>query len=330
MTYRQSGIIYRQPNFAYNKSDATVSVATIAVPTNLVLTASYTYRPTERPGFVDYRNGNGYNNAGWEYNERDNTAPDDQLLRIYNQPNVSYRQASDVGISFKVVAFPGSIPIPTTVGGTGSIPVTIVASSIAVTSQVAAATGPLAIDLNMNYIALPGHIITVTAAPSATPIHIQSPATIGVTTDKIDDSNLFIATVVYSPLIVVPSDIKASTTPMSVVLTPQTINVKADVQVIPIYRQVVQWTENIVQRTSPEGTITANSLQRYMGPLPRARNIFIINNATVSDTQPYDHSTVTRTILGAHATPLDLTEAEETLLVAAGYPFNVGPPDASL
>jgi len=330
MTYRQSGIIYRQPNFAYNKSDATVSVATIAVPANLVLTARYTYRPAERPGFVDYRNSNGYNNSGWEYNERDNSAPDHRLLKIYNQPNVSYRQASDVGVSFRVVAFPGSIPIATTVGGTGSIPVTIVAPSIAVTSQVAAATGPLAIDLSMSYIALPGHIITVTAAPSATPVHIQLPATIAVATDEIDDSNLFIATVVYSPLIVVESDIDAPATPMSAVLTPQTLACKATVGAVPIFRQVVQWTENIVQRTSPEGSRAFNSLQRYMGPLPRARNIFIINNATVSDTQPSDHSTVTREILGAHATPLDLTEAEETLLVAAGYPFNVGPANASL
>ena len=299
MTYRQSGIIYRQPNFAYNKSDAIVAVSTVALEAKTVLTYSYKYAA--------------------------NT-----VTVTYNQPNLTYVPATEVGVSISVTAHAATINATSAVYGNGSIPVTIVAPSIAVTSQVAAATGPLAIDLNMNYIALPGHIITVTAAPSATPMHIQSPATIGVTTDKIDDSNLFIATVVYSPLIVVPSDIKASTTPMSVVLTPQTINVKADVQVIPIYRQVVQWTENIVQRTSPEGTITANSLQRYMGPLPRARNIFIINNATVSDTQPYDHSTVTRTILGAHATPLDLTEAEETLLVAAGYPFNVGPADASL
>ena len=299
MTYRQSGIIYRQPNFAYNKSDAIVAVSTVALEAKTVLTYSYKYAA--------------------------NT-----VTVTYNQPNLTYVPAAEVGVSISVTAHAATINATSAVYGNGSIPVTIVAPSIAVTSQVAAATGPLAIDLNMNYIALPGHIITVTAAPSATPMHIQSPATIGVTTDKIDDSNLFIATVVYSPLIVVPSDIKASTTPMSVVLTPQTINVKADVQVIPIYRQVVQWTENIVQRTSPEGTITANSLQRYMGPLPRARNIFIINNATVSDTQPYDHSTVTRTILGAHATPLDLTEAEETLLVAAGYPFNVGPADASL
>jgi hypothetical protein len=299
MTYRQSGIIYRQPNFAYNKSDAIVAVSTVALEAKTVLTYSYKYAA--------------------------NT-----VTVTYNQPNLTYVPANDVGVSISVTAHAATINATSAVYGNGSIPATVTAPLIAVTSQVAAATGPLAIDLNMNYIALPGHIITVTAAPSATPIHIQSPATIGVTTDKIDDSNLFIATVVYSPLIVVPSDIKTSTTPMSVVLTPQTINVKADVQVIPIYRQVIQWTENIVQRTSPEGTITANSLQRYMGPLPRARNIFIINNATVSDTQPYDHSTVTREILGAHATPLDLTEAEETLLVAAGYPFNVGPADASL
>jgi hypothetical protein len=299
MTYRQSGIIYRQPNFAYNKSDAIVAVSTVALEAKTVLTYSYKYAA----------------NA---------------VTVTYNQPGLTYVPANDVGISISVTAHAATVNATSAVYGNGSIPATVTAPLIAVTSQVAAATGPLAIDLNMNYIALPGHIITVTAAPSATPIHIQSPATIGVTTDKIDDSNLFIATVVYSPLIVVPSDIKTSTTPMSVVLTPQTINVKADVQVIPIYRQVIQWTENIVQRTSPEGTITANSLQRYMGPLPRARNIFIINNATVSDTQPYDHSTVTREILGAHATPLDLTETEETLLVAAGYPFNVGPADASL
>ena len=159
MSYRQSGIEYRETNFAYNQSNATVSVATIAVPVNLILTARYTYRPAKKPGGVEYRNQFAYNESGFEYNERDNSAPDHRLLTTYNQSNVSYRQASDVGISFKVFAFPGSMPIATTVGGTGSIPVTIVASSIAVTSQVAAATGPLAIDLSMNYIALPQNII---------------------------------------------------------------------------------------------------------------------------------------------------------------------------
>jgi hypothetical protein len=40
---------------------------------------------------------------------------------------------------------------------------------------------------------------------------------------------------------------------------------------------------------------------------------------------PTNWDTVTRWIYGGHASPTDLTAAEETLLISAGYSFGVGP-----
>ena len=329
MTYRQSGIIYRQPNFAYNKSDATVSVATIAATANLVLTASYTYRPSERPGFVDYRNPFAYNELGFEYNERDNTKPDNRLLKIYNQPNVAYRQATNVGISFVAVAFPGSIPIVATVGGTGSIPVTIVAPHIGCTSEVASHTGPLIINLDMNYIEIAGHIPTLVTIPTAVISATVTPANIGIIGYP-KPVSMYITTTIIAETIACLATVHASTTPMSYIATPASISIDATFYTIPMFSRIDFIIRNIVPPVLEpwQPTPAAYALRRYYLPGPRGENVFIVNNAIVQTYQPADQSTVTRQILGGHDAPDDLTDTEVALLIAAGYPFSVGPQNA--
>jgi len=329
MTYRQSGIIYRQSNFAYNTSDATVSVATIAATANLVLTASYTYRPSERPGFVNYRNSFAYNELGFEYNERDNTAPDNRQLKIYNQPNVSYRQATNVGISFATTAFPGSIPIVATVGGIGSVPVTIVATTIGCTSEVAGASGPLIINLDMNYIEIAGHIPTLVVLPTAIIKAIVTPATIGITGYP-EAISMFITTTIIADAINVEATVDNVTTSMSYLATPATISIDATFHTIPMFERIDFIIRNIVPPVLEpwEPTPAAYSLRRYYKPGPRGENVFIVNNAIVQTYQPADQSTVTRQILGGHEAPTDLTSSEVALLKAAGYPFSVGPENA--
>jgi len=327
MTYRQSGIIYRQPNFAYNKSDATVSVATIAATANLVLTARYTYRPSERPGYVDYRWHKPYNNPGFVYNERDNTAPDNRLLKIYNQPNVSYRQAKSVGISFKVVGFPGSIPIATTVGGTGSIPVTIVANVIGCTSEVAGASGPLIINLDMDFIKILGHVITKVVIDNATIISRLVDSSIGISA-SLPTITLYITTTIIVPdseAIGVQANIYTPTVRANYTATPK-MSLVAALGAIPIHRMIEVPITNSVPTIGPRGYApAANALRRYYVPGPRQGNVFIINNATVQIDYPVDTTTITRSIYGAHNSPLDLTETEYLLLVAAGYDFRIGP-----
>ena len=69
----------------------------------------------------------------------------------------------------------------------------------------------------------------------------------------------------------------------------------------------------------------AYALMRHFQPRPKGDNIFIINGTTVQSFLPHDWATVTRWIYGGHESPRDLTTAEETVLVAAGYSFRVGP-----
>ena len=330
MTYRQSGIEYREANFAYNTSDATVSVDTISATANLVLTASYTYRPSERPGFVDYRNRFAYNELGFEYNERDNTKPDNRLLKIYNQPNVAYRQASSVGISFVTIAFPGSIPIVATVGGTGSIPVTIVAATIGCTSEVASHTGPLIINLDMNYIEIAGHISTVVKIADEVVIAaIVSPESIGIIGYP-KDISLYITTTIDAEHIGAKAELEDVTTPMSYIATPASISIDATFYAIPMFSRIDFIIRNIVPPVLEpwQPTPAAYALRRYYLPGPRGENVFIVNNAIVQTYQPADQSTVTRQILGGHDAPDDLTDTEVALLIAAGYPFSVGPQNA--
>ena len=326
MTYRQSGIIYRQPNFAYNKSDATVSVATIAATANLVLTARYTYRPSERPGYVDYRWHLPYNNPGFVYNERDNTAPDNRQLKIYNQPNVSYRQAGSVGISFKVVGFPGSIPIAATVGGTASIPVTIVAPHIGCTSQVASNTGPLIINLDMDFQKIPGHVVTKVVIDKAIAVSRVVVPAIEVDASLPTITMYLTTTITNAGGIEVKTDVKTTAVAANYTATPNKVSLVAALEAIPIYRIIEVPATNSVPTIGPRGySPAANALRRYYVAGPRQGNVFIINNTTVQINYPVDTTTITRSIYGGHDSPLDLTEAEYTLLLAAGYDFRIGP-----
>lgn len=327
MSYRQSGIEYREANFAYNQSNATVSVATIAATANLILTARYTYRPAEKPGSVNYRWHLPYNNPGFVYNERDNSAPDHRLLKTYNQPNVSYRQASDVGVSFKVVAFPGSIPIATTVGGTGSVPATIVAGVIGCTAQVADHTGPLIINLDMDYIEIAVHVPTLVALPAATISSIVKPANIDIDA-AVHGHVLIITTTVNPGTIGVAAALPAPSVSANFAYTQQ-IPVKtiATLPTVPLFARL---TLHVFNRTPTVGrpqdtTPAAYALRRHYVPLPQGENVFIINNAIVQTFLPADTATVTRWIYGAHVPPTDLTLTEVSLLQAAGYQFDVGP-----
>ena len=66
----------------------------------------------------------------------------------------------------------------------------------------------------------------------------------------------------------------------------------------------------------------ANSLARFYGARAKGTNVWIASGA-VTEVQPSDATTITRTLHGGHVGPDDLTVAESALLIAAGYRLDV-------
>ena len=65
----------------------------------------------------------------------------------------------------------------------------------------------------------------------------------------------------------------------------------------------------------------SRNLARFMSPGGRQRNVWILTSGVVTTRQPADMSTVSRSILGGHVPPDDLSSEERTLLTDAGYSF---------
>ena len=67
----------------------------------------------------------------------------------------------------------------------------------------------------------------------------------------------------------------------------------------------------------------ARRLARFRTPGARGRNIFILTSGAVTTRQPGDPTTISRTLLGGHESPTDLTSEELDALVGAGFTVEV-------
>jgi hypothetical protein len=316
--YNQTGIAYNEANFSYVRRDATVSATTIGCTADLSLTFLYVYTP-KRPGGVGYSNGYDYNKTGFDYNERDSSIPDNRLLVDYSQTGVSYSQPVDTGFTIVVTATPATIGVTTTFSAGVSVPATVNASTIAC---------PVVIvpTVTANSIAVHGGIVAPATLPTPTISAVATPATVA-TTATFPGHSLYI-TIDATPGVIAATTTMPSETPSgNYTAVIDTINCVSTVGAKEVYRLVVIPTPN---NTPPIGvredaSPAAYALMRHFQPRPKGDNIFIINGTTVQSFLPHDWATVTRWIYGGHDSPRDLSEAEETVLVAAGYSFRVGP-----
>ena len=62
---------------------------------------------------------------------------------------------------------------------------------------------------------------------------------------------------------------------------------------------------------------------RWAAPARRGKNIFILTDNTITNRHPSNPSTISRQILGGHESPTNLSSEERTLLINAGYSFEV-------
>ena len=288
MTYRQSGIEYRQSNFAYNRTDATVSVSPLNCTTSLTLSYNYGYR-------------------------------DPSLT--YRQANVAYRPNTSTGTNVKVTAQPATLAITAEFSANAGLPVTV-----AIGSPIAAVGAVLAANANANAVITYQGIEVTTGFPTITFSYTEAPGTVA-------GAAAFPAVTMYltinaSPvhvagIVAVPTANANSNYTFAAPTIACTTSGFAD----PIYRLLQM---PVADTLPPVGMrldtdIEAYALRRHYAPSAQGINLFIINGTSVQTHLPYAQIGVTRWLLGGHKSPTDLTASEETVLVAAGYKFDVGP-----
>ena len=319
--YNESGIQYREANFPYQKRDATVFASTVACSADLAPTFVYVYTP-KRPGGIAYRSGYDYNKTGFDYNERDTSVPDNRVLVDYSQSGVSYSQSADVGHTVAAIATPPTIGVTTTFSASPSVPATVTLGS-AIECPVVIIPGVEAQTIVVDGgTTVPAAIPDVTSEAIVLPDEVAAAATVGdtvtlyITVDAVQDDSLERT-----------ATIPAVTPSSNYTALPDAIAATSSIPVVTMYQLVVIPTENIVPSVGrrEDASPAAYALMRHYSPGARGDNIFIINGTTVQSYLPADWGTVTRWIYGGHESPKDLTTEEESVLLAAGYSFRVGP-----
>ena len=316
--YNESGIAYAESGFPYQKRDAIVSASTIGCSADLSPVFTYVYTP-KRPGGVAYQNPYEYNKTGFDYNERDTTVPDNRVLVDYSQSGVSYRKSSDTGHTVAVIATPATIGVTTTFSASPSVPATVTPSTISCPAVIVPS-------VTANTIVLHGGVVGQASVPSVTTSAIVTPAAVAAGA-TIPEESLYITVDATPGVVAAEATMPSATASGNYTATPATIGVGATTPTVTMFRYLVIPTTKIVPSVGlrDKPTPAAYALMRHYEPGLRGDNIFIINGTTVQDFLPADKTTVTRWIYGGHESPKDLTDAEETVLLAAGYSFRVGP-----
>ena len=286
MTYRQSGIQYREASFAYNTSDSTVNVGVIGVVATIPTSIDFPYRK-----------------SGMSYRDS-----------LY-----TYREAPSSGNAYTVICFPDTVGVTTQFSAVAGKPATVSPATIDVDAGVATS-----IDIDANYIELdegmtipvdvstvslligqqltPSEIAATVAVPTPTPGVVVRPDTVEATSTVYTSS---------TPISFNARTIEAKVT------TPD-VPLHRIIDPMPV--------ENVRPMVGPRNKPTPASfaLFRHYQPESRGTNLVIVNNASVQTFMPADQSTATRVIYGGHECPDDLTATEQDILIAAGYKLRVG------
>lgn len=286
MTYRQSGIQYREASFAYNTSDSTVNVGVIGVVATIPTSIDFPYR----------KSGMSYRDPLW-----------------------TYREAASSGNAYTVICSPDTVGVTTQFSAVAGKPATVSPATIDVDAGVAAS-----IDIDANYVDLdegmtipvavpaaslligqqitPNEIAATVAVPTPTPGVVVRPDTVEATTTMHTAST--------------PVSFNATTIEAKV--TTPDVPLHRIIDPMPV--------ANVRPMVGPRNKPTPASfaLFRHYQPESRGTNLIIVNNASVQTFMPADQSTATRVIYGGHDCPNDLTATEQDILIAAGYKLRVG------
>ena len=288
MTYRQSGIQYREASFAYNTSDSTVNVGVIGVVATIPTSIDFPYRK-----------------SGMSYRD----------------PLFTYREPASSGNQITVIAFPATVGVTTQFSAVAGLPATVTPGTIAATAGVATS-----IDVDANYAELHEGIELTASLPAVSLIIGQqmTPAAIAVTTTMAPTIEVIlnVGTIAATSTVANSHDVDGNYT-----FYAGTIQVKATTPEVPLHRIIDPMpVANVRPMVGPrhQPTPVSFALFRHYAPESRGTNLIIVNNASVQTFMPADQSTATRVIYGGHECPDDLTATEQDILIAAGYKLRVG------
>ena len=288
MTYRQSGIQYRQASFAYNTSDSTVNVGVIGVVATIPTSIDFPYRK-----------------SGMSYRDS-----------LY-----TYREPASSGNAYTVICSPATVGVTTQFSAVAGLPATVTPGTIAATAGVATS-----IDVDANYAELHEGIELTASLPAISLLIGQqmTPAAIAVTTTMAPTIEVIlnVGTIAATSTVANSHDVDGNYT-----FNAATIQVKATTPEVPLHRIIDPMpVANVRPMVGPrhQPTPASFALFRHYQPESRGTNLIIVNNASVQTFMPADQSTATRVIYGGHECPDDLTATEQDILIAAGYKLRVG------
>ena len=283
--YRQSGVTYRESGVAY-ATPITITPATIAATATIPTNFQFEYR----------QSGQAYRNSH------------------------DYRQALISGNVYLVEVTPAAVAVTTSITATVGI-------SVTVSPGVIACQAVIIPNVTANTIAIHGGTVAQASVPSVLISATVIPATVAAEATVPDESLYITVDAEQDEPIEAAATIPSATASGNYTATPATIGVGATTPTVSMFRYLIIPTTNIVPSVGlrNEPTPAAYSLMRHYESGLRGDNIFIINGTTVQDYLPVDKTTVTRWIYGGHESPKDLTNSEQTVLLAAGYSFRVGP-----
>ncbi len=288
MSYRRSGIAYRESDFVYNRSDATLNVGVINVVCGTPTLFEFPYRKTN----MAYRD-----------------------TYLYRQPEINNN-------TYVVKAFPATLAVTTAFSAVAGKPIDVLAATINVVAGVATN-----INVDANYIALiEGMNIPVAMTPPSLVVgNVLNVATIPVTTvmGSTQEAIVYPDTIAATVGVPAPADVSGDFS-----ITTGTIKVVVSTPDVLLHRILTVPQSNTLPPVlrPQDASKAAFALRQHYKPTARGINLIIVNNASVQTFMPADFSTVTRVIYGGHASPNDLTATEQDILIAAGYQFNIGEP----
>ncbi len=239
-------------------------------------------------------------------------------------PAVTVTEGAGVTVTPAVIATSSSVPAVTVGEGTG---VTVTPGVIATAATTPAVTVEIVITVQASTVtgttALPA--VTVTEGTGVT-VNVATVSVSGLIPDPTvtEGTGVTVTPAAVAATVTVPDSAVTEGTGVSV--APSQINGSSTVPSLDISMRYVPTTENILPQIDVVPYHTndpARRLARFRTPGPRGRNVFILTSGAVTTRQPGDPTSISRTLLGGHESPTDLTSQELDALVGAGFTVEV-------
>ena len=216
----------------------------------------------------------------------------------YRQDTLRYDGGTNVTVAPAVIAATSSVPAVSI-----AVDQTVSASTIATAATTPAVTVRTGVTVSVTTVSTSGLIpdptVTEGIGVTVTPAAVAATATVPDPTVT-QGTGVSVAPSQIDGLSAIPS------LGLSMRFVPTTENILPQIDVVPYH------TNDPARR-----------LARFRTPGARGRNVFILTSGAVTTRQPGDPATISRTLLGGHESPTDLTSDELTALVGAGFAVEV-------